>query len=159
MPGAGCSIVGSTAMSKCYDDPRPTIQERLREWSGTPILNLKMPVLREAADEIDRLRTALAEKDIRLREMTANRDNLLAERLYPPPRITSDQINAAWAGSNAGCFEEEDFCAGVRWGLAELGIVACGKCGGSGVEEYPPPIGGGRVCPTCRHKGWVMEVE
>jgi hypothetical protein len=126
-----------------------TIQERLREWSGTPILNLKMPVLREAADEIDRLRAeldartrldsgsgeALEELDRIIEEKNAEKDAEI-DRLRELLIETRAQIGMQVCG---GCIHGPDFWAFLKHLADELGLDYCRLCE-PGYPKWEPDV-------------------
>jgi hypothetical protein len=82
--------------------------------------------------------------------------------------ITNEQIDAAWASADQFLMDAEIHqsplhkatAGGMYEVLTIIGIVECPECGGLGVIEYPPPIGGGCMCPRCAKytgHGWIRE--
>ena len=132
-----------------------TIQERVREAAEGPAGYYCATTLYEAADEIDRLRAELDEKDKRIAELEAECDETTRKIDYLASNevvILTEDINAAWEWANLP--EKNIQKLERRRGLERLGIVACKKCGGTGDDRgdvlalvYP--------CRDCNGKGWV----
>ena len=64
--------------------------------------------------------------------------------------LTQGQIDAAWG--------QKYFYDGVDGPLIRanlVNIVACEKCGGSGIPT-PYEVGSGESCPTCHGHGWII---
>ena len=70
--------------------------------------------------------------------------------------LTQDQIDAAWEHTDNEPPRSNEALAT----LAELGIVACEKCGGSGrgETEHAGALGEFEwVCDSCHGHGWVVK--
>lgn len=118
------------------------LAERLRNFP-TPITMGEIRLLQDAADEIDRLRTALEEscRDDRS-ELWACPAKLETDRLRAALRsIANTPTHDPWGR------DSHQLLLGVRsTARAALGIP-CPTCGGSGEDpEYPPPLDA-RPCP------------
>ena len=162
-----------------------TIQDRLRSvvFYGPGCEDLSG----EAADVIDRLEQRIAElqdvgtKSIVDLQRAEKRIEELEQRLEVMYKevdfccdhhqagkhiFTDDQINEAWERLTPTPFSvldknrkkrDDDYMAGARDALEDLGIVTCPRCGGTKVAPVGGNEGTTRYECDCPNNGWVMK--
>jgi len=124
----------------------------------------KSKELEKAANEIERLRAELSEKDKRIAELTRDL-HVAEEELYYPDKhgcvvITEADIDKAWRIAQRADLDVQRWLA---MAFAEVGIVACSECGGSGdkIDRSEEPGFVEDDCPVCHRNGvshgWVWQ--